>query len=215
VNAEPSTPVRSTIETSDGVTLVAEQTVPDGDAIAAASVAHPHPQYGGTMHDAVAVTIDRALVALGVATVRFAFRGTGGSGGTHSGGPDERRDVLAAIDRAASLAPGRPVLACGYSFGADVTLACGDDRVGAWLVAAPPLRMFEDFPCARDPRPKHLFVAAHDQFTPPDAARAATTGWTNTTLHVVDAADHFFRGALDDLTAQVRAVVATLDLDLR
>jgi alpha/beta superfamily hydrolase len=122
--------------------------------------------------------------------------------------------VLAAIDRAASLVPGRPVLACGYSFGADVTLACDDARVGAWLVAAPPLRMFDDFPAARDPRPKHLFVAAHDQFTPPDAARAATVGWSATTVHVVDMADHFFRGALDDLTEQLTATLATLDLDL-
>jgi alpha/beta superfamily hydrolase len=207
-------PVRRTLQTSDGVTLVAEEHTPP-DVRAGAAIAHPHPQYGGTMHDAVAMAIDRALVARRVATVRFAFRGTGGSSGSHSGGPDERLDVLAALDHAASLAPGMPLLACGYSFGADVTLACADDRVTAWLVAAPPLRLFDDFPAARDPRPKHLFVAAHDQFTPPDAARAATVGWTNTTIHVVDMADHFFRGALGELDAKLTSVVDTLDLDVK
>src|SRR5690606_30296717 len=126
----------------------------------------------------VVMTVDRTLTSRGVATVRFAFRGTGGSGGSHSGGPDERLDVAAASARAAALAPGMPLLACGYSFGADVTLACAVERVTAWLVVAPPLRLFDDFPAARDPRPKHLFVAAHDQFTPPEAARAATAGWT-------------------------------------
>jgi uncharacterized protein len=210
---EPSAAVRTTLRTGDGVILEAEQTVP-ADARGAAGVAHPHPQYGGSMHDAVAMAIDRALVALGVATVRFAFRGTAGSGGTHSGGPDERLDVLAALDRAAALAPDSPLLACGYSFGADVTLACADDRTTAWLVAAPPLRMFDDFVAATDSRPKHLFVAAHDQYTPPEAARALTLGWANTTIHVVESADHFFRGALDRLAAQVTDALDSLDLKL-
>jgi alpha/beta superfamily hydrolase len=208
---EPSPAERTTLETADGVTLAAEQRVPR-QARAAASIAHPHPQYGGTMHDAVVMTIERALAVRGVATVRFAFRGSGGSGGSHDGGPNERLDVRAALDRAASLAPGAPLLACGYSFGADVTLACDDERITAWIVAAPPLKLFGDFAAARDPRPKHLFVAAHDQYTGPDGARAATTGWPATAIHVVEMADHFFRGALDAFAAQLEPVLETLDL---
>jgi uncharacterized protein len=212
VTDEAARPTRTTLRTADGLALVAEHTVPSGPVRGGASVAHPHPYYGGTMHDAVAVAIDRALVARGIATVRFAFRGTGGSEGMHTEGPDEREDVRAALAHAATLAPGAPLLACGYSFGADVTLATVDDTIRAWLVAAPALRVFDEFPSALDARPKHLFVAAHDQYTPPDAARAVTLGWTNTTVHVVDMADHFFRGALDALTAQLTSTLATLDL---
>jgi alpha/beta superfamily hydrolase len=214
---EPSngapTAVRTTIRTADGVVLEAERTVPT-TVRAAASIAHPHPLYGGTMHDAVVMTLDRVLVANGIATVRFAFRGTAGSDGTHSGGPDERQDVLAALDHAASLAPGLPLLACGYSFGADVTLATTDDRIAAWLAVAPPIRLFEDFAAAVDPRPKHLFVAAHDQYSPPDAVRGLTAGWVHTSTHVVDLADHFFRGALDRLADATRAALHQLDLNL-
>jgi hypothetical protein len=164
------------------------------------------------MHDAVAMTLDRALVTAGVATVRFAFRGTGGSGGTHSGGPDERLDVLAALERAASLANGLPLLACGYSFGADVTLATAHDAVAAWVAVAPPLRVFDfdDSDVARDPRPKHLFIAEHDQYNSPEAARALTVDWANTTLHVIAFADHFFHGAHRQLSSEVAAVVSTL-----
>jgi alpha/beta superfamily hydrolase len=211
-SAAPAMPIHTALVTADAISLVAEVTLPTAPVRGAASIAHPHPLYGGTMHDAVVMTIDHALVAAGLATVRFAFRGTGGSGGTHSGGAGERLDVLAALEHAASVAPGRPLLACGYSFGADVTLACADDRVAAWMVVAPPLRVVETFAAASDPRPKHLLVAAHDQYNPPDAARAATAAWRNTTIHVVDGADHFFHGAHATLRETFTKLVANLDL---
>jgi alpha/beta superfamily hydrolase len=210
MTGEAARTTKGTLETADGVTLVSEETIPAGATIAGASVAHPHPQYGGTMHDTVAMTIDRVLVTAGVATVRFAFRGAGGSGGTHGGGRDERLDVLAALERAASLAPGGPLLACGYSFGADVTLATDHPTVTAWLVVAPPLRVLDDFAAAFDARPKHLFVAEHDQFDPPEAARASTAGWANTTVHVIESTDHFFHGAHDRLARVVSAALSTL-----
>lgn len=164
------------------------------------------------MHDAVVTTLWQTLGARDVATVRFMFRGFGGSEGVHDGGPAERNDVLAALDHAASLAPDAPVLACGYSFGADVTLACDHPAVVAWLVVAPPLMLFDadTLVPAKDDRPTHLFVAAHDQFAPPDAVRERTAGWPDTTVHVVDMADHFFRGTLDRLATSVGAVLDDL-----
>lgn len=200
-----------TLRTADGVDLVAEERVPAAPR-AAASIAHPHPRYGGSMHDAVVTTLWQALGARDVATVRFAFRGSGGSGGTHDGGPAERADVRAALDHAASLAPGAPLLACGYSFGAEVTLACDHPAVVGWLVVAPPLMLFDadEIVPAKDPRPAHLFVAAHDQYAPPDAVRERTAHWPNATVHVVEMADHFFRGALDRLATSVAPVLDEL-----
>jgi hypothetical protein len=163
------------------------------------------------MDDAVVMTLWRALVALDLAVVRFSFRGFGGSTGTHGGGRPEREDVRAALDRAALLAPEQPVLACGYSFGAEVTLTVDDPRVSAWLVVAPPLRMFDadEYVAAHDPRPKHIFVGAHDQVAPPAVVRDATADWPTTTVHVIDMADHFFRGALDRLATEFGTTVQT------
>ena len=195
---------RLTLTTADGERLVAEQRVPDRP-VATAAIAHPHPQYGGTMHDAVVDALWRTLGAAGIATVRFSFRGVGGSSGTHGGGEAERHDVLAALDHAASLAPGAPLFACGYSFGADVTLTCDNPAIAKWLVVAPPLALFEPTSMvpSHDPRPAHLFVAAHDQFAPPDVVRERVAGWPDATVHVIDMADHFFRGGLDRLAAAV------------
>ena len=200
---EPATQ-RVTITTSDGERLVAEQRVP-ARPVATAAVAHPHPQYGGTMHDAVVDTLWRTFGTLGVATVRFSFRGVGGSSGTHSGGPAERNDVAAALEHAAALAPGVPLLACGYSFGADVSLTCDHPAIAAWYAVAPPLALFDPSSMvpAHGTRPAHLFVAAHDQFTPPEVARARVANWPETSIHEIDMADHFFRGALDRLAAAI------------
>jgi alpha/beta superfamily hydrolase len=160
------------------------------------------------MH-AVVMTLDRVLVARGVATVRFAFRGSAGSGGTHSGGPDERLDVQAALDHAASLAPDVPLLACGYSFGADVTLATPDDRVVAWLAVAPPLRLFDDLPVGRDPRPRTSSRGTTSTRRP---APCGLAGWTAPHRHRL--ADHFFRGALDRLADALGGALDDLDLNL-
>jgi len=197
---------RISLVTNDGLRLVAEHFVPPAP-VAAAAIAHPHPQFGGSMHDAVVDTLWRTLGALGIATVRFSFRGTGGSEGVHGGGEAERLDVLAALDHAASLAPGLPVLACGYSFGADVTLTCDHPAVAAWLVVAPPLAVFDPSTMvpATDERPAHLFVAAHDQYAPPAVIRDRVAAWPAATVHVIESTDHFFAGAHTRLATAFRA----------
>ena len=108
-----------------------------------------------------------------------------------------------------TLAPGAPLLACGYSFGADVTLTCDHPAIAKWLVVAPPLALFEPSSMvpSTDSRPAHLFVAAHDQFAPPDVVRERVASWPSASVHVIDLADHFFRGALDRLEAAVRGVL--------
>lgn len=206
--ASPTSTV--TLTTADGVHLAAEQRVP-AQAIATAAIAHPHPQYGGTMHDTVVETLWRKLGAANIATVRFSFRGSGASTGTHTGGDLERLDARAALDHAASLAPDQPLIACGYSFGADVTLACDRPGIAMWLVVAPPLALFEpnELVAASAGRPTHLFVAEHDQFAPPDVVRQRVASWPDASVHVIDQADHFFRGKLDRLASSIESVVAS------
>jgi alpha/beta superfamily hydrolase len=159
---------------------------PDG-ATTCVVLAHPHPDYGGSMHDLIVDSVFRALpTGANVGALRFNF----GS----SDIDDARRDVLAAID---AVPDGLDVVLCGYSFGADVSLAVDHERVTRWIAIAPPLSIVPvaDMAAPSDARPTHLVVAAHDQFNPPDKASASIAGWTNATMEVIDGVDHFFGGS--------------------
>ena len=100
----------------------------------------------------------------------------------------------------------------GWSFGADVSATVVDDRLAGWFLIAPPLRVLpaDAFVVGPDPRPKHLAVPEHDMFRPPDAARAATADWVNTTVEVVAGADHFLVGRTGKVATSLAAFVREL-----
>ncbi|MCU0272426.1 MAG: hypothetical protein MUE34_04255 [Acidimicrobiales bacterium] len=195
-----------TLTTADGIRLRAVLEVPDGPVDATAVVAHPHPLYGGDQDNPVVTTVARTLRSLGVATIRFGFRGSGGSGGSHGGGPAERLDVLAAAAELTARYPDLPLLLAGYSFGADVSLTVDAPGVVGWLAVAPPLALFpaDELVAGPDPRPVVLLVPEHDQYDPPAEAAARTAGWTATSIHPVPMADHFLMGAGTRLADLVR-----------
>src|SRR5690348_16323546 len=83
----------------------------------AAVVCHPHPLFGGTMHNKVVYQAAKSLDAPGLPVLRFNFRGTGMSEGKHDRGEGERGDVSAALDFLASEFPNIPLLVAGFSFG--------------------------------------------------------------------------------------------------
>ena len=58
---------------------------------------HPHPQFAGQMNDSVISTISYSLVANGISTLKFNFRGVGKSEGSFDNGDGETLDALAAI----------------------------------------------------------------------------------------------------------------------
>ena len=192
------------LATSDGLQLEAELSpAVDGPAWAGAVLTHPHPQQGGNMRSIVPGTLFAELPAAGVTALRFNFRGVGESSGTYGGGIDERLDVIAALDRLTSTLPDTlPVVLAGWSFGADVSLSVGDERISGWFCAAPPLRIVDPVTmvAATDPRPKLLAVPERDQFRRPDAVRAIVANWPACRIEVIPGADHFFVGRTDRLT---------------
>lgn len=205
------------IATADGVNLEGEIASPsglDGEIERAVVVCHPHPLYGGSMDANVVDALFRALPPLGVAVLRFNFRGAGRSGGTHGGGQAERLDVAAAVARAAELWPRAQLLLAGYSFGADVALTVDDPAVAGWLAVAPPLRVLDiaDMAALTDERPKIFVGAAHDQFNPYDALVEALADVPNATVRRAEGADHFFAVGLDEV---VRAAREALGLSPR
>src|SRR6202162_3642895 len=106
-------------------------TTPGADAHLAAVVAHPHPLFGGTMHNKVVYQAAKTLHRFGLPVLRFNFRGAGLSEGTHDNGHGEQEDVSAALDFLAGEYPGAPLLVAGFSFGSWVGLlvGCRDSRV--------------------------------------------------------------------------------------
>src|ERR1043165_7951922 len=67
------------------------------DAAYAALVCHPHPLYGGTLHNKVVFHAMKALNSFGFPVLRFNFRGAGRSDGEHDFGHGEQDDVRAAL----------------------------------------------------------------------------------------------------------------------
>src|SRR6188768_2400450 len=109
-----------------------EQTAAGTSSIKAAVVfAHPHPQFGGTMHTKVVYRGAKGLARIGCAVLRFNFRGVGRSAGTFDQGDGEKEDFKAALDYMATRNPQSPLWAAGFSFGAWVALEVGaaDQRV--------------------------------------------------------------------------------------
>ena len=91
--------------------------LPEGAPRGIALVAHPHPLYGGTMDNKVAVTLARTFLALGYVAARFNFRGVGTSEGVHDEGIGETDDMLVLLEHMQAQYPGLPVALTGFSFG--------------------------------------------------------------------------------------------------
>lgn len=106
--------VRQTLAGPAGALEVALD-APAGEAVGVAVVCHPHPVHGGTMDNKVVITLARAFLQIGFSTVRFNFRGAGGSEGAWDEGRGEIDDALAVI--AAHRDPRRRFMLAGFSFG--------------------------------------------------------------------------------------------------
>src|SRR3954467_6051294 len=108
---------------------------------AAVVFAHPHPQFGGTMHTKVVYRGAKGLARIGCAVLRFNFRGVGRSAGTFDDGQGEKEDFRAALDYMAGRYPGLPLWSAGFSFGSWVALEVGaaDDPLAALIGIAPPV----------------------------------------------------------------------------
>ena len=102
----------------------------DRDPRHAALVCHPHPQYGGTMHNKVVYRIARGLRRAGAVVLRFNYRGVNLSAGKYANGIGEMEDARAALGLAAIALPGLPFSLAGFSFGSRIILKLGCETPG-------------------------------------------------------------------------------------
>src|SRR5262249_55046403 len=131
-------------------------------------LAHPHPQYGGTMHTKAVYQAAKAFARIGCAVLRFNFRGVGTSAGSFDQGRGEVDDFRAALDFAAREDGGRPLWAGGMSFGAWVALTAGaaDGRVNALVGISTPVASYDFEPVAVSPTPKFFIHGERDDIAP-------------------------------------------------
>ncbi|MGB9616543.1 MAG: alpha/beta hydrolase [Desulfomonilaceae bacterium] len=178
--------------------------------VPAAVICHPHPLYGGTMHNNVAGALSKAFLDRGVAALRFNFRGVGRSGGTHGNGVDEMKDVRAALDylETAPAVDPQKLIVAGYSFGCWVGLrAVHDDRRPARLIGvSPPLDMYDFSFLKQETRPKLFLVGDRDFVCSVSSFRRFMEE-----LHppkmasILKGADHFHSGGEQEIVSQVHA----------
>ncbi|MFL6214678.1 MAG: alpha/beta hydrolase [Blastocatellia bacterium] len=177
----------------------------------AAIVCHPHPLFGGTMHNKVVFRIARAFQSAGFAVLRFNFRGTGHSEGTHDEGRGEQDDLRAAIRFIEQKYASAELWLAGFSFGSMVMLraACDEARIRAMVAAGAPVAKYDFSQLVHCDRPKLFVQGALDEFGPP----ATLTGFVDRLdepkqLAIIAGADHFFAGHLDELGDTVARFIA-------
>ena len=204
-------PIRSLI--LDGTAGKLEALLNEGapDASHSAVVCHPHPLHGGTMHNKVVYHAAKALSSFGFPVLRFNFRGTGLSEGTHEEGRGEREDVISALDFLWDEYPQRPILFAGFSFGAATGLraCCPDPRVAGLISLGTPVaadgRIYTYEFLQACIKPKLFVSGTVDPFGPVDhLQRVVELAAPPKRLVLIDGAEHFFVGKLDKMQAAIR-----------
>jgi alpha/beta superfamily hydrolase len=164
-------------------------------------VTHPHPLYGGNMHNNVVEAVAEAYRQQGYCTLKFNFRSVEQSGGDYDGGTGEQSDVEAALDYLHEQGKTSIDLA-GYSFGAWVN-ARGIkrfDHVKRMIMVAPPVG-FLDFSFLSDcPKLKLVIAGSGDDIAPAAMIEKMISTWNpQARLKIISGADHFFRDETDEL----------------
>jgi alpha/beta superfamily hydrolase len=173
----------------------------------ASLVCHPHPLFGGTMHNKVVYQAAKTLDALGLPVLRFNFRGAGLSAGAHDHGRGELEDVRVALDFLAREFAQVPLLVAGFSFGCwmGLTVGCADARVTELIGLGTPVNS-TDFSFLRKCTKPKLFVhGAEDEYG--DIAKLKLLVQSlpgENQLVVVGGADHFFAGKLQEVDRAIK-----------
>jgi uncharacterized protein len=168
----------------------------------AAVVCHPHPLFGGTMHNKVVYQTAKTLDAFGIPVLRFNFRGAGLSAGAHDRGQGEKGDVRAALDFLAEQFREIPLLVGGFSFGSSVGLrvGCEDARVTELLGLGIPVNNSSFAFLENCTKPKIFVHGRNDEHGAWEKVEQVVSraAGENRLVFVPDA-DHFFTGHLQEL----------------
>jgi alpha/beta superfamily hydrolase len=166
-----------------------------------AVIAPPHPLYGGSMESPVVSELAYACARVGLASLRFNWRGVGASAGQLSGEPGAAdADYAAALGHQAETVSGG-LVACGYSFGACSALrtAASSPRVRRLLLVAPPPALLDAEGLRGFDGRLLVAVGEADDLAPVAKLSGLVEGIPGARLEVISETDHFFMSGLAEL----------------
>ncbi len=166
-----------------------------------AVICHPHPLHGGTMNNKVVYILARTFNELGLATLRFNFRGVGKSTGQFDNGKGETDDLRAVVNWLKNKYAPSELWLAGFSFGSEIALRGHRDlNANRLLLVAPPVERFqaENLPLSKIPT--LVIQGDKDEIVSP----TAVSEWVKTQAHqaeyiIMPGAEHFFHGRLNEL----------------
>ena len=175
-------------------------------------VTHPHPLYGGSMHNPVVETITETFQHQGYTTLRFNFRGVGDSQGVYDEGAGEKRDVCQALAYLAQMNFEKTCLA-GYSFGAWVNAQIPPEEASteALVMVSPPVAFIDFEPMQKIPNLKLVVTGSRDNIAPAHMIREKLPSWNPASqFEIIPGADHFYSGYADSLASTLITHIKTI-----
>ncbi len=164
-------------------------------------ITHPHPLYGGTMHNQVVQTVALAYQENGFSTLRFNFSGVGNSKGSYDEGKGEEEDVKSALNYMYEAGK-RNVDLAGYSFGSWVNVKISNisTMVKRIIMVSPPVAFLDFSFLCQNPKISAIITGERDEIAPVERIRETVHAWNpDAVFKVIKGADHFYTGRIDVL----------------
>lgn len=179
---------------------------PEDARAGCAILCHPHPQHGGTMRNKVVTILERAVRELGLATVRFNFRGVGESSGQFADGVGEADDLRAVMAWVRQVRPNDEIWLGGFSFGAAISLkVAGESHIAQLISIAPPVERFGSAELPSPDCPWLVVQGDEDEVVSAEAVqRWAASRVPAPDLVMMEGAGHFFHRRLMDLRGLIK-----------
>ena len=159
-------------------------------------ITHPHPLYGGSMHNNVVMAISQTYQKRGYTTLRFNFRGVGSSQGSFSDGIGEQEDVRAAVAYQADSGM-KQIDLVGYSFGAWVNghLNCTRAGIANMVMVSPPVAFINFESVSTIDCLELIVTGSRDDIAPAGMIKLSYPKWNAAAqFEVISGADHFYSG---------------------
>jgi len=173
-------------------------------------VTHPHSLYGGTMYNQVVETLVEVYQDKGFSTLRFNFRGVGGSEGSYDEGKGEQEDVRSALKYMHGRGK-RHIDLAGYSFGAWVNAKINDSHslCNRIIMISPPVAFLDFTFLSFNPKIRLVIAGGKDDIAPADKITNVINTWNpKAHLEVIEGADHFYTGEIDHLKSTLSRFIS-------
>ena len=159
------------------------------------------------MHNKVVYRIARGLRGTGSVVLRFNYRGVNLSEGRYDDGEGELLDARAALDYLRARYPELPFTVAGFSFGSRIALRLGCGIARRAIAVGFPAAYKDKASLDTCTTPRVFIQSTHDHFGSVEQLEAIVAALPEPKqLHLIEAQDHFFAGALEALEAEFKVI---------